>query len=90
MLARFANPGPRRDHSRLRRGPVGGGNGGGGDDLAPDPLLIALLKKTPTSGDWPALQRLRWFRTFAMNVSQIYDEEALEPVELKIDLEAAN
>jgi len=25
-----------------------------------------------------------------MNVSQIYDEEALEPVELKIDLEAAN
>lgn len=70
------------------------GNGNGGDDglgeLGLDPLLIALLKKIPTSGDWPAAQRLRWFRTFAMNVSQIYDEEAMEPVELKIDLEAAH
>lgn len=59
-------------------------------DLGLDPLLIALLKKIPTSGEWPAAQRLRWFRTFAMNVSQIYDEEAMEPVELKIELEAAN
>lgn len=54
------------------------GGGGGGDDglteLGLDALLIALLKKIPTSGDWPAQQRLRWFRTFAMNVSQIYDE----------------
>jgi len=49
-----------------------GGGGGGGDDglteLGLDPLLIALLKKIPTSGEWPAQQRLRWFRTFAMNV----------------------
>jgi hypothetical protein len=29
---------------------------------------------------------VRWFRTFAMNVSQIYDGEG-EPVELKIELE---
>jgi hypothetical protein len=73
-------------------GGVGGGTGGGGDDdLHLDPLLLALLKKIPEAGkDWPAAQRLRWFRTFAMNVSQIYDEEAMEPVELKIDLEAAN
>jgi hypothetical protein len=28
----------------------------------------------------------RWFRTFAMNVSQIYDNDD-EPVEMKIDLE---
>jgi hypothetical protein len=48
----------------------------------------ALLKKIPTSGDWPATQRVRWFRTFAMNVSQIYDEDDA-PVELKIDLEKA-
>ena len=41
---------------------------------------------------WPATQRLRWFRTFAMNVSQIYDGDAMEPVEMKIELEkeAAN
>lgn len=32
-------------------------------------------------------QRLRWFRTFAMNVSQIYDGDDKEPVEMKIDLE---
>jgi hypothetical protein len=31
-------------------------------------------------------QRVRWFRTFAMNVAQIHDEEA-EPVEMKIELE---
>jgi hypothetical protein len=34
-----------------------------------------------------AAQRVRSFRTFAMNVSQIYDGEAMEPVELKIELE---
>ena len=72
-----------------------GGGGGGGDgglgELGLDPLLIALLKKIPPSGEWPAAQRVRWFRTFAMNVSQIYDEDT-EPVEMKIDLdkEAAN
>lgn len=71
------------------------GGGGGGDDgldsLGLDPLLIALLKKIPTSGEWPAAQRVRWFRTFAMNVSQIYDGDN-EPVEMKIniDKEAAN
>jgi hypothetical protein len=50
------------------------GSGGGDDglgDLGLDPLLIALLKKITTSGDWPAAQRVPWFRTFAMNVSQI-------------------
>jgi hypothetical protein len=31
-------------------------------------------------------QRVCWFRTFAMNVSQIYDGEG-EPVEMKIELE---
>jgi hypothetical protein len=30
--------------------------------------------------------RVRWFRTFAMNVSQIYDGVG-EPVEMKIKLE---
>jgi hypothetical protein len=50
-------------------------------------LLIALLKKIPTSGEWPAAQRVRWFKTFAMNVSQIYDVDAKQPVEMKIELE---
>jgi hypothetical protein len=67
----------------------GGGGAGGGDDLGLDPLLLALLKKIPdVEKGWPAAQRVRWFRTFAMNVSQIYDEEA-DPVEMKIELEAA-
>jgi hypothetical protein len=54
--------------------------------------LVALLKKIPEAEKgWPAAQRVRWFRTFAMNVSQIYDGDD-EPVEMKIDLdkEAAN
>jgi hypothetical protein len=57
-----------------------------------DPLLVALLKKIPEAEKgWPAAQRVRWFRTFAMNVSQIYDGDD-EPVEMKIELEkeAAN
>jgi hypothetical protein len=38
---------------------------------------------------WPVAQHVRWFKTFAMNVSQIYDEDG-EPVEMKIEQEAAN
>jgi hypothetical protein len=69
----------------------GGGDGGGSDDLSLDPLLIALLKKIPDAEKgWPAAQRVRWFRTFAMNVSQIYDGEAMNPVELKIEIDLEN
>jgi hypothetical protein len=48
----------------------------------------ALLKKVPRPPEkgLPAPVRVRWFRTFAMNVSQIYDSED-EPVEMKIELE---
>lgn len=70
----------------------GGGGGGGAGELGLDPLLIALLKKVPSPDKgWPAAARVRWFRTFAMNVSQIYDGDG-EPVEMKIELdkEAAN
>jgi hypothetical protein len=65
-------------------GSGGGGGGGRGADLNLDPLLIELLKKIPPAKEsWPAAQRVRWFRTFAMNVSQIYDDDAT-PVELDI------
>jgi hypothetical protein len=65
-----------------------GGDGGGLAELSLDPLLIALLKKIPDARKgWPAPNRLRWFRTFAMNVSQIYDADDDEPVEMKIELE---
>jgi hypothetical protein len=47
--------------------------------------LILTKIPTPEKG-WPAPQRVRWLRTFAMNVSQIYDGDN-EPVEMKIDLE---
>jgi hypothetical protein len=54
------------------------------DDAACDEIVTSHV------GDWPAAQRVRWFRTFAMNVSQIYDDDE-KPVEMKIDLdEAAN
>jgi hypothetical protein len=57
------------------------------------PLRYALnlLKKIPDAEKgWPAAQRVRWFRTFAMNVSQIYDGEAMDPVELKIEIDLEN
>jgi hypothetical protein len=68
------------------------GSGDGTDGLGLEPLLIALLKKVPPPDKgWPGPARVRWFRTFAMNVSQIYDGDG-EPVEMKVDLdkEAAN
>lgn len=62
----------------------GSGGGGGGIELKLDPLLIALLQKIPSQGEaWPQDRRLRWFRTFAMNVSQVYDTDD-SPVELTI------
>ncbi len=62
------------------------GGGGGGGELDLDPLLVALIQKIPSRGaEWPAEKRVRWFRTFAMNVSQVYDDDDT-PVELKIDL----
>jgi hypothetical protein len=61
-----------------------GGGKGGGVELDLDPLLIELLKKIPSTGSgWPEAQRVRWFRTFAMSVSQIYDEDE-NPIELDI------
>lgn len=68
-------------------GKVGGGNVGGEDTgLDLDPLLMALLVKIPKVGEkWPDAARLRWFRTFAMNVSQVYDDPN-SPVELEIKL----
>lgn len=75
-------------------GSGGGGNGGGGsgdggvEGINLDPLLMALLQKIPPSDEpWPAEKRLRWFKTFAMNVSQVYDDELDDnPVELNITL----
>ncbi|HTS22717.1 MAG TPA: hypothetical protein VMN79_13010 [Casimicrobiaceae bacterium] len=64
---------------------TGGGDGDGGG-LSLDPLLMALLRKIPAAeSGWPAENRLRWFRTFAMNVSQVYDDDD-KPVELEISV----
>ena len=66
--------------------PKGGGGDREGLDL--DPLLMALLRKVPPAGkEWPKELRVRWFRTFAMNVSQIYDT-GTEVVDLVIKIEA--
>ena len=64
-----------------------GGGGvavGGTIGLNLDPLLLALLQKIPPQGEtWVKERRLRWFKTFAMNVSQVYDGDD-NPVELDI------
>jgi hypothetical protein len=40
-----------------------------------DPLLLALIRMIPPkAAGWPKDQRIRWFKTFAMNVTQVYDE----------------
>ena len=72
---------------RPRKGGTSTGDGTGVIGLDPDPLLIALLGKVPLpEKGWPGPARVRWFRTFAMNVSQIYDGDG-DPVEMKIELE---
>lgn len=66
-------------------GTGGGGNGGANVALDLDPLLIALLQKIPTQGQkWPKERRIRWFKTFAMNVSEVYDDGEEAPVEISI------
>jgi len=73
---------PRKD---TESGGGGGGGGGGGDPLGLDPLLMELLRKIPTKEEkWSEAKRVRWFRTFAMNVSQVYDDDDA-PIELKIE-----
>jgi hypothetical protein len=69
--------------TKVTRG--GGGNEGSGE-LDLDALLLALLHKIPSRDqEWPAENRLRWFRTFAMNVSQVYDDDNA-PVEFEIEV----
>jgi hypothetical protein len=78
---RSRDGGLRRNQSpaALRADPLGGSVSG-----------AAIVRCFPSAErGWPATQRIRWFRTFAMNVSQIYDGDAMEPVEMKIDLEGA-
>jgi hypothetical protein len=61
-------------------------------EKSPAPSRRALQWKIPDAEKgWPAALRVRWFRTFAMNVSQIYDGDD-EAVEMKIEetKEAAN
>lgn len=66
-------------------GDRGDGDSRSGESLNLDPLILALLQKIPHKGElWQADKRLRWFKTFAMNVSQVYDEDN-DPVELKIE-----
>ena len=70
-------------HAEKEEMPEREGNAASESDLDLDPLIMALLRKIPSTGEWPAESRLRWFRTFAMNVSQVYDEDS-NPVELTI------
>jgi len=87
---RLVKPGIKNDgNPSSGKGVGGGGSGTGmveGGQLNLDPLLMALLRKIPqTDEGWPNEKRLRWFRTFAMNVSQVYDDD-VSPVELSIEI----
>jgi hypothetical protein len=46
------------------------------------------MRIPPADKGWPSAQRIRWLRTFAMNVSLIYDGDE-GPVEMKIEAEEA-
>lgn len=70
-------------HEEKEEKPDRGGDATSEGALGLDPLIMALLRKIPTANEWPAESRLRWFRTFAMNVSQVYDDDS-SPVELTI------
>ena len=77
--------GPKKAENHEPVGDSRGDRNGKENQDSLDPLLVALLHKIPKKGDpWPAAKRVRWFRAFAINVSQVYDDE--DPVELKIDL----
>jgi hypothetical protein len=55
-----------------------------------DPLLIQMLRRIPPQRDgWPPEQRLRWFKAFAINVSEVYDDPK-KPVDLDIKLAATS
>lgn len=72
-------------------GTAGQRKGGESDEALPlslnlDPLLLQLLRRIPSQGkEWPKEQRLRWFKTFAVNVSEVYDNAAT-PIDFKIEL----
>lgn len=84
MVAAPAGNGDKGGGDGSGGGDGGGGGGGSKIELDLDPLLIALLQKIPPQGQaWPKERRLRWFKTFAMNVSQVYDNDD-EPIELNI------
>jgi hypothetical protein len=48
---------------------------GAGSSTKVDPLIGALLEKLPPPGEpWPVISRVRWLRTLATVLSQIYDQ----------------
>ena len=65
-----------------------GNNNKESGEIKLDVLIQALVDKIPPGNSWPAKNRLRWFRTFAMIVSQVYDTDN-SVVELRIDLDSS-
>ncbi|HEX7643113.1 MAG TPA: hypothetical protein VF472_12985 [Burkholderiaceae bacterium] len=88
VLVKDADPAKQANANDGNTGGNGGNGGGGTTGLDLDPLLLALLQKIPKQGEqWPATKRLRWFQTFAMNVSQVYDEDD-SAVEITVTLQS--
>lgn len=82
LPAVVVKPSQTNNPNNIDGGRGSGGSGDGGQNL--DPLLLALIQKIPKQGEeWPIEKRLRWFKTFAMNVSQVYDGDD-NPVEINI------
>jgi hypothetical protein len=61
-------PAERDDPDKYKGTGGGGGNGGG----PKDPLIAALIQKLPSSGDWPAADRVVWLRMAIMAFDMAY------------------
>lgn len=51
---------------------------GGGENMAESPLLKGLWGMLPTSGDFPAEKRERWFKALAVNLDMVYGDVELD------------
>jgi hypothetical protein len=81
---------PTDDHERSEQDHgVSGLGGWDGPEL--DPLILALLRKIPEPTDpWPLASRARWLRTFAMNLTQIYQPAEGEDGDAEIRVTVEN
>lgn len=75
-----------REAPTVRMGSGGGGGGEHPPDL--DPLIVALLHKMPAGKSWPLLDRVKWLRALAMNLSFVYEADDGNAGEIEVTIQA--